>query len=86
MARFEAGNIPAVKALVEKEGIDCDFHLTRAIDVYLDREQADETIANYKDLVAAGVASLGDVHYIDSKSVERVSLAYLIFLSGCVCI
>ncbi|RDW82618.1 FAD dependent oxidoreductase superfamily protein-1 [Coleophoma cylindrospora] len=73
VARFEAGNIPAVKALVEKEAIDCDFHLTRAIDVYLDKEQADETLANYKGLVAAGVAPLGDVHYIDGKYVERAT-------------
>ena len=72
-ARFEAANIPAVKELVEKENIDCDFHLTRAIDVYLDEAQAKETEASYRELVRMGVASLGDVHFIDGKSTERVS-------------
>ncbi len=35
-ASFEAANVAPVKALVEKENIDCDFHPTRTMDVYLD--------------------------------------------------
>jgi glycine/D-amino acid oxidase-like deaminating enzyme len=32
-ARFEAANILAVKELVERENIDCDYHPTRAVDI-----------------------------------------------------
>ncbi|KAL3418561.1 FAD dependent oxidoreductase superfamily protein [Phlyctema vagabunda] len=73
VARFEAANIPAVKDLVEKENIDCDFHLTRAIDVCLDEEQAKETITSYRELVKIGIAPLGDVHFIDGQNAERVT-------------
>jgi hypothetical protein len=72
-ARFEAANVLAVKELVEREKIDCDYHLTRAVDVYLNENHAKETEAAYKELVKAGVASLGDVQFQAQKNAEIVS-------------
>ncbi|KAF4776077.1 FAD dependent oxidoreductase superfamily protein [Colletotrichum scovillei] len=73
LAAFEASNVYAVKELVESEGLDCDFHLTRAIDVYLDPEHAKETEAAYRELVKAGVVNMKDVAFTPKKDAERVS-------------
>lgn len=72
VARFEASQVFAVKALVEKEKIDCDFVLTRAIDVTLDPEMARKTEEDYNTLVKAGVAALGDVQFTPKKNAEGV--------------
>ncbi|KAI8255213.1 putative oxidoreductase OrdL [Colletotrichum sp. SAR11_239] len=61
LAAFEASNVYAVKELVESERLDCDFHLTRAVDVYLDPEHAKQTEAAYRDLLKAGKVNLKDV-------------------------
>ncbi|KAK1460213.1 FAD dependent oxidoreductase superfamily protein [Colletotrichum melonis] len=73
LAAFEASNVYAVKELVESEGLDCDFHLTRAVDVYLDPEHAKETEAAYRELVKAGVVNMKDVAFTPKKDAERVS-------------
>lgn len=72
-ARFEAANVLAVKELVELERIDCDFVLTRALDVYLDEEHARSTHATYQELRRIGVADLGDIHYTEGLNAEAVS-------------
>lgn len=73
LAAFEMANVYAVKSLVEKEGLDCDFHLTRAIDVLLDRDHASETESAYQQLVASGLVNLRDTAFIPGTDVERVS-------------
>lgn len=72
-ARFEAANVLAVKELVELERIDCDFVLTRALDVYLDEAHARSTYATYQELRRIGVADLGDIHYTEGLDAEAVS-------------
>lgn len=74
VARFEASQVLAVKALVEKEKIDCDFVLTRAVDVNLDPGLAAKTEADYNLLVKAGVASLSDVQFTKGKAAENACL------------
>lgn len=71
-ARFEAANVIAVKELIEKEGIDCDFILTRAIDAYLDAEHAKATEDAYRELMRIGVADLGDVQLVHGEKAEKV--------------
>ncbi|KAK2608033.1 hypothetical protein N8I77_006670 [Diaporthe amygdali] len=72
-ARFEASNVLAVKELVERESIDCDFVLTRAIDVYLDEAHAESTHAAYQELRRIGAADLGDVHFVQGLDAEGIS-------------
>lgn len=72
LAAFEAAHVYAVKDLVEDEGLDCDFHITRAVDVYLDPEHARQTEEAHRKLVAAGVVNLRDVAFIPKKDAERV--------------
>lgn len=73
LAAFEASHVLAVKDLVETEKIDCDFHLTRAVDVYLDPEHARQTEAAYRALLKTGAVNLSDVAFIPKKDAERVS-------------
>lgn len=71
-ARFEAANVYAVKEMVEKENIDCDFVLTRALDVYLDEAHAKITHDAYQELHRIGVADLGDVQFLQGSNAEAV--------------
>lgn len=72
VARFEASQVYAVKDLVEKENIDCDFVLTRAIDATIDPVLARESEEAYHLLKKAGIASLQDVMYSSKKDAEGV--------------
>lgn len=74
-ARFEAENVLAVKELVERENISCDFVLTRALDVYLDDVHAAATYAAYQELRRIGVANLAEVQYLAGPEAEAVSHA-----------
>ena len=73
LAAFEASNVRAVKDLVEREGLDCDFHLTRAVDVYLDAQHARQTEAAYRKLIEPGAVDLSDVQLVPESDAERVS-------------
>lgn len=76
VANFEASQVYAVKELVEKEKIDCDFTLTRACDATVDEGLARETEEAHMQLAASGVANLKDVHYTGRKDAERVGVTY----------
>ncbi|GAB7351047.1 hypothetical protein MBLNU459_g1529t1 [Dothideomycetes sp. NU459] len=73
IARFEASQVYAVKDLVEKENIDCDFTLTRAVDVCLDEEHAAKCKLEFDQLVADKVASVRDVQYAQGRAAEMLS-------------
>ncbi|KAH8169238.1 FAD dependent oxidoreductase domain-containing protein [Sarocladium implicatum] len=73
LAAFEASHVHLMKDLVESEGLDCDFHLTRAVDVYLDPEHAEQTEAAYRKLLRDGVVDLRDVAFTPKKDAERIS-------------
>lgn len=79
-ARFEAQNVLAVENLVEEEGIDCDFVLTRAVDVYLDEEHSKATLEDFGKLKELGKADLGDVEVLEGGEAEEVSLFFFFFL------
>lgn len=74
LQKFESSQVLAVKHLVDSEGLDCDFHLTRAVDVYLDTEHAAQTKSAYQRLLRSGRFDLKDVHYTGKRDAERVSL------------
>jgi hypothetical protein len=74
IAKFETAQLFALKALVERENIDCDFHLTRAFDVYLDASHAKQTEEAYRKLVQAGVLDLKDVQFMPKRDAERVCI------------
>jgi hypothetical protein len=61
-----------VKDVVAKEGIDCDFGLTRIMDVFLHEGQAAETKPAYDELVKWGLDCVKDVHFTGSNDAELV--------------
>jgi hypothetical protein len=73
IAAFEASHVYEIKHLVEKEKIDCDFTLTRAVEVCLDQAHADKSKAEFDTLLAAGESSTRDVHYAGGKAAEMLS-------------
>ncbi|OCT53760.1 FAD dependent oxidoreductase superfamily protein [Cladophialophora carrionii] len=90
LTRFEMQQVFDVKRLVEKEQIDCDFELTRAIDVFVDPRVAKQTIAAFEEMKASGYRFADDLHFIqDPKKAEQVSgvkgaLAAFTFTAGTV--
>ncbi|QDS76013.1 hypothetical protein FKW77_004851 [Venturia effusa] len=73
VANFEASQVYAMKELVEKEKIDCDFTMTRACDATLDERLAKEIEDAHVELQKAGVANLKDVQFTSRANAERVS-------------
>lgn len=71
-AKFEKSQVLAVKDLVEKNNIDCDFVLTRACDVTLDPGLAKETHEAFTELLRNQVADLQDVYYAYGDKAEQV--------------
>ncbi|KAK8066211.1 Gamma-glutamylputrescine oxidoreductase [Apiospora hydei] len=73
VAAYEASHLFAVKELVEKENIDCDFVMTRACDATLDPTMAKDSHEAYMELKNSGVADLKDVYHAYGKDAEQVS-------------
>ena len=74
VARYEASQVKAVKQLIEDEKIDCDFHLTRAVDVFLDPKIARDTEKDFEQLRADAAVDLADVQHISNPTTaSRIS-------------
>lgn len=73
ISNHEVAHIQAIKKLIEKEHIDCDFTLTRTFDVFLDEEFANESKEAYDSMVKRGLTSIQDAHFTPAKYAERVS-------------
>ena len=48
-------------AIVEKEGIDCDFLITRTFDVFMDEQQAQEQEEIVKSLYDANIGKMHSI-------------------------
>lgn len=73
VAAYEASQLFAIKELVEKENIDCDFVMSRACDAILDPSLAKDSHEAFMELRKSGVADLKDVYHAYGKDAERVS-------------
>ena len=72
VAQFEADHIPEVKKVIEHEGIDCDFVLTRCTDAFL----TDDLYRRMKDgiqmLKKNHVSTVQDIVYAEGAEAEQV--------------
>lgn len=68
-----AAQIYAMKSVVDKEKIDCDYVLNRFVEVFLDQSQADSKRNIYEGQLAAGLDYIEDLSFIGPKFAERVS-------------
>jgi hypothetical protein len=74
IAVFEAAHITAIKNVVAKENIDCDFVITRTTDVWCNEDAAENAKASYDKMVAYGLKYMDDVDFYIGKDAEGVSI------------
>ncbi|OKL61879.1 hypothetical protein UA08_02273 [Talaromyces atroroseus] len=73
VSEFEVAHIKAIKSLVEREKIDCDFTLTRSIDVWCNEEDALKAKEKYDMLVSHNLEYIKDVFFVLGKDAEGIS-------------
>ena len=73
IATFEADQLWAIKGLIEKENIDCDFNLTRAYDIFLDAQHAEKCKKEFDQAVAEGFPTVKDVGYLPGPAAEGLA-------------
>lgn len=81
IAEFEIAHVNAIKKVIEKEKIDCDFTLTRTIDVWCDEESAKQAKQVYDQMVARNFEYMDDTIFYTGKSAEAVREVLLIVIS-----
>ncbi|PYI15273.1 FAD dependent oxidoreductase [Aspergillus violaceofuscus CBS 115571] len=73
IADFEYAHMQALKDLLAEEQIDCDFNITRNMNVYLSEDGGERARLVYEKLLAQGVAVAKDLHYTSAKNAEGIS-------------
>ena len=72
VAAFEAANVKAVTEYIQENKVDCDFVLTRAIDVQLTSDNQRRIKAGFDKLIAAGVEPTKETFSLEDKDAEMV--------------
>ncbi|KAF5986397.1 oxidoreductase [Fusarium bulbicola] len=80
VASFEAANVKAVTDYIQQNKVDCDFVLTRAVDVQLSTGHQRRIKEGYDKLIAAGLETTKDTLSVEEKDAEMVSTLYLFLL------
>jgi glycine/D-amino acid oxidase-like deaminating enzyme len=70
---FEIAHLPVLKSLIEKEKIDCDFTLTRSIDVWCNEEAALKAKEMFDILRSRNLETMKDVFFVLGKEAEGLS-------------
>lgn len=70
VAAFEAANVKALAEYVQQNKVDCDFVLTRAIDVQLTSDNQQRIKAGFGELLAAGVEPTSETFSLEGKDAE----------------
>lgn len=73
VASFEARHLDEVPRLIRREGIDCDYVRTRATDVCLYQQGADEIKAKIERLRQADISTVDDVFSSSPEKAEAAS-------------
>ncbi|KAJ6123735.1 FAD dependent oxidoreductase [Penicillium samsonianum] len=73
VTEFEIAHVYAMKSLIEKEKIDCDFTVTRSIDVWSNEEGARKAKDMYDTLVSRNLEYMKDVFFVLGKDAEGIS-------------
>ena len=81
LAAVQAEQLHMMKAVVEKEDIECDFLITRSFDVLFDEKQAADMKAWVKEMHNQGADWLGGVQWLEGPNLERVSCLWRFLFS-----
>lgn len=79
-AEFEAKNLSAVKDLIEAQNIECDFVLTRALDVLMTDGICQAIKSKADNLRKDGLSVMRDVQFVEGLQAEQVSPLAVFFL------
>lgn len=74
VANFEYANVEAVARFIRDEKVDCDFVLTRAIDVQFSDRHQDKLEAGYKSLLENGIEATERTYCAPREYAEKVNL------------
>lgn len=72
IAEFEKANVNAVSTYIRSFDVDCDFVLTRAIDVQLSEKHNEALKRRYDGFITAGGQIAKEATYVDGEDAERV--------------
>ena len=73
IAEFGRQHVFAMKELVEREGIECDFWLQRSLDVFCDEEQGEELVEGWERTRKRQESFYRDAGCMRGERVEKVS-------------
>lgn len=66
--------IYALKEVVEKEGLECEFELRRSFDVFLDASDAEEKRREFELCLRQGQRWTREVNWVGAEMAEQVGL------------
>lgn len=72
VATFEARQVDAIRDLVQREGIDCDFEETKVADVCFYNTGRDNIKADLAKVAKAGISTAKGIEYSSGSEAERV--------------
>lgn len=72
IAEFEKANVNAVNTYIRNFDVDCDFVLTRAIDVQLSEKHDEALKRRYDGFIAAGGSIAKEATYVQGDDAESV--------------
>lgn len=72
MVRHQLDQLTALKEVVAKEGIDCEFLRTRSFDIFFDEKYAQEMYAFISAEQAKGTPWVKEVQWIDKEQSDKV--------------
>jgi len=76
VAELEARHVTAIKDLIDHEGIECDYVLTKAMDVQLSADHCKAMKAQYDRLTDGGCRPTQETEYVEKKDSEQVQMSY----------
>lgn len=73
LAEYEAAHVQAIKQLIAKEKIDCDFTLTRCTDTWANEEAAKQAKEMYDLMMSKNLRLMNDVNFVYGERAAGVS-------------
>jgi hypothetical protein len=74
IARFVTAQIDALKNVIEKEEIECEFELRRSFDVFLDEKEASAARKDFQNSVRAKESWTRDIAPVPEQYIEQVGV------------
>lgn len=74
VAAFEAKHVTYLKQFIDNANIQCDYVVTKAVDVQLSQEHSEKLKDGYDRLIQGGCEPTANATYIDTPNAEKVAI------------